>query len=179
MTAFIVFISLQGSLNLMQFLLEQHADPSHVTISYAWANTVLIMFSVVTTLTFAAISTQMIIFFKTMNVQLGKMHRNQIENPWRYSMQQFKKRQVALLTLVGLALLSLITGTILTILAEKGNYCGAARAIEAIAYLAIYTLPVVFQQLMFYTVDYHKAFVLNIQTKNTDSSIEIVAKIFN
>ena len=32
---------------------------------------------------------------------------------------------------------------------------------------------------MFYVVDYHKAFLVSISSKNTDSSIETVAKVFN
>jgi len=32
---------------------------------------------------------------------------------------------------------------------------------------------------MFYTVDYHKEFLRSISKKNTDSPVEIVARVFN
>jgi len=108
------------------------------------------------------------------------MLRNKLDDPSLYTMTSFKKFQTLTASFLLLTLLFSVLCTVFIILgsSNKSN-CGLATACMFLTRMAIYTMPILIGSFMFYVVDYHKAFLVSISSKNTDSSIETVAKVFN
>lgn len=106
------------------------------------------------------------------------MQTNELDNSSIFKYNSFVSFERLLLCVLPLALIFLILTTVFTFLVDRTSEYLPAIFL-GLAQFIMYSIPVLFGQFMFYAVNYNKMFIKSATKKNTDSTIELVAKIFN